>query len=307
MAGSAFTASYRESQAPGRLRNAVREAYRRMAACDLCPRRCGVNRLVGERGFCGTGLRAKVAAAGPHFGEESPLVGSGGSGTIFFSECNLRCVFCQNWDISWEGEGQEIGLPELARTFLRLQERGCHNVNLVTPSHVVAPVLGAVALAARRGLAVPIVYNTSAYDALETLRLLDGVVDIYMPDLKWVTPEVGSRLAGAPDYWDVARAAVLEMHRQVGDLVVDGRGVARRGLLVRHLVMPGGLAGSREVMGFLAREVSRNTYVNVMAQYRPVGKAREILPLDRRPDRAAHAEAVAAAVEAGLSRIDGLR
>jgi len=298
---------YRRSLAEGRLGGAVREAYRRMAACDLCPRRCGVNRLADERGFCRTGLRPKVASAGPHFGEEAPLVGAGGSGTVFFSECNLRCVFCQNWDISWEGAGQEAGLPALARTFLHVQERGCHNVNLVTPSHVVAPVLGAVALAARRGLAVPLVYNTSAYDALETLRLLDGVVDIYMPDLKWVSPEVGARLAGAPDYWEVARAAVLEMHRQVGDLVLDGRGVALRGLLVRHLVMPDGLAGSREVMRFLADEVSRDTYVNVMAQYRPVGAAREMPPLDRRPGRAEHSQAVAAAFEAGLRRLDGIR
>jgi putative pyruvate formate lyase activating enzyme len=301
-----FAAAYRESQASGRLRDAVRVAYRRLASCDLCPRRCGVNRLAGERGFCRTGLRAKVASAGPHFGEEAPLVGSGGSGTVFFAECNLRCIFCQNWDLSWEGAGWETGLPELARIFLRLQDQGCQNLNLVTPSHVVAPALGAVVLACRQGLAVPLVYNTSAYDALDTLRLLDGVVDIYMPDLKWVSSEVGARLAGAADYWDVARAAVLEMHRQVGDLVIDGRGVARRGLLVRHLVMPDGFAGSREVMRFLAEEVSRSTYVNVMAQYRPAGVAREVAPLDRRPNWAEHAQAVAAAKEAGLRRIDGI-
>ncbi len=298
--------AYRQSLADGRLVAAIREAYRRMARCDLCPRRCGVNRLRGERGFCRTGLRALLASAGPHFGEEAPLVGSQGSGTLFFAECNLRCVFCQNWDISQEGRGEETGLAGLAAAMLRVAARGCHNVNLVTPSHVPAQILAATALAARRGLAVPLVYNTSAYDSLETLRLLDGIVDIYMPDFKWMSRATGERLAGAPDYGEVAREALREMHRQVGDLVVDVRGVATRGLLVRHLVMPGGLADTREVMAFLAREISRDTYVNVMAQYRPVGLARQMPGLDRRPGRAEHLRAVAEAVRAGLHRVDGL-
>jgi putative pyruvate formate lyase activating enzyme len=300
-----FVAAYRESSWSDRLRGSIREAYRRLESCELCPRRCRVNRLKGERGFCRTGLLAKVASAGPHFGEEVPLVGMGGSGTIFFAECNLRCVFCQNWDISWEGRGDETSLTSISRLMLALQNRGCHNVNFVTPSHVVPQVLGAVALAARNGLTVPLVFNSSGYDLVETLRLLDGVVDIYMPDLKWVDREAGGRLAGAPDYWDVACAAVREMHRQVGDLAIDDRGVARRGLLVRHLVMPGGLAGTEEVMEFLTREISPRTYVNVMAQYRPVGEARTMHPIDRRITPKEYAQAVEAARKAGLTRLDG--
>ncbi|MHB8764071.1 MAG: radical SAM protein [Deferrisomatales bacterium] len=297
--------AYRGALEDGRLAAAVARAYRGLARCELCPRRCGVNRLRGERGFCRTGLRAKVASAGPHFGEEAPLVGTGGSGTVFFAECNLRCRFCQNWDLSWEGAGAEAGLPRLARTLLALERQGCENINFVTPSHAVPQLLGAVALAARRGLGLPLVYNTSAYDSVDTLRLLDGVVDLYLPDLKWTDPEVGKRLAGAPDYWEVAKDAVREMHRQVGDLVTDGRGVARRGLMVRHLVMPGGLAGTERVAQFLAREISPRTYLNVMAQYRPVGLARETPPLGRRPTRQEHREAVAIARRAGLTRVSG--
>ncbi len=299
-----FEPAYVRAWRSGRLHDAVRTAYQRLAACDLCPRRCGVNRLRGQTGVCRTGLHAKVASAGPHFGEERPLVGFGGSGTVFFSECNLRCRFCQNWDISQDGEGVLTPAHRLARTFLWVQAQGCHNLNLVTPSHVVPQILAALALAVRRGLRIPLVYNTSGYDSVETLRLLDGVVDIYMPDLKWVDRAAGERLAGAPDYGEAARDAVKEMHRQVGDLVVDARGIAVRGLLVRHLVLPGGLAGTREVMRFLAREVSPRTYVNVMAQYRPVGEAHRLPPLDRRPTRAEVAEAVRIAREEGITRLD---
>ncbi|NOY45320.1 MAG: radical SAM protein [Deltaproteobacteria bacterium] len=297
-------ASYVTAWRTGRLKAAVRAAYRRLAACDLCPRRCGVNRLRGERGVCRTGLHAKVASAGPHFGEERPLVGHGGSGTVFFAECNLRCRFCQNWDISQQGEGSETPVHRLARIFLWIQGRGCHNLNLVTPSHVVPQILAALGLAAARGLRIPVVYNTGAYDAKATLELLDGVVDVYMPDLKWTDPEVGARLADAPDYWEVAREAVAEMHRQVGDLEIDDRGLAVRGLLVRHLVLPGGLAGTREVMAFLAERISPRTYVNVMGQYRPVGEAHALPPLDRRVSRAEVAEAVRIARAAGITHLD---
>jgi putative pyruvate formate lyase activating enzyme len=296
--------AYRRSLEEGRLAAALRAAHGRLADCDLCPRGCRVDRLRGERGFCRTGARAKVASAGPHFGEEASLVGSGGSGTVFFAECNLRCLFCQNWEISWEGGGEPTGPAALADLMLALQRRGCHNVNLVTPSHVVPQILGGVLLAAQRGLSAPIVYNTSGYDALSTLRLLDGVVDIYMPDLKWVTREQGQRLAAAPDYWEVARAAVKEMHRQVGDLEVDEHGVARRGLLVRHLVMPEGLAGTGHVMRFLTEEVSPRTYVNVMDQYRPEGLAAGTPPLDRRVTRAEYSQAVEEALRAGITRLD---
>ncbi len=305
MAGDPCEPVYRESFRTGRLAASAREAFRRLRRCDLCPRRCGVDRVAGERGYCRTGRKARIASAGPHFGEEPPLVGTGGSGTIFFSECNLRCVFCQNWEISLEGEGRDAEPAELARRMLALERTGCHNVNLVTPSHVVPQILGALCLAARRGLSVPLVYNTSGYDSVESLRLLEGAVDIYMPDLKWVDRREGERLAGAPDYWEVAKEAVREMHRQVGDLVLDARGVAIRGLLVRHLVLPEGVAGTETVVEFLAREVSLDTYVNVMAQYHPAGEARSHPALGRRITRREHAEAVEMARRAGLRRIEG--
>ncbi len=300
-----FEPIYRASARMGRLAASTREARQRLRRCELCPRRCGVDRLAGERGFCRTGRRARIASVGPHFGEEPPLAGTGGSGTIFFSECHLRCIFCQNWEISQEGEGEDSGLAELAGWMLALERRGCHNVNLVTPSHVVPQILGALCLAEKRGLSVPLVYNTSGYDAVETLRLLEGAVDIYMPDLKWAGRGAGERLARAPDYWDVAREAVREMYRQVGDLVLDARGVATRGLLVRHLVLPEGLAGTPRVMEFLAREISPDTYVNVMAQYHPAGESRRDPDLNRRITRREYAEAVEVARRAGLRRIEG--
>jgi putative pyruvate formate lyase activating enzyme len=241
-----------------------------------CPRSCRVDRIAGERGVCGIGALAQVASYGPHFGEEAPLVGRGGSGTIFFAGCNLGCVFCQNYDISqplrdhpeWEATAEEI-----ARMMLGLQSMGCENINFVSPSHVVPQILAALVVAAGEGLRLPLVYNSGGYDALHTLRLLDGVVDIYMPDMKYSDDRVGQPLSGVRDYVARNRAAVLEMHRQVGDLELDERGVARRGLLVRHLVLPDGLAGTADVARFLADEVSRNTYINVMNQYRPAHKA----------------------------------
>jgi putative pyruvate formate lyase activating enzyme len=245
-----------------------------------------------------------VHAAFPHHGEERCLSGWGGSGTIFFSWCNLRCAYCQNWEISWEGEGREVASEELAGLMLGLQGAGCHNVNLVSPSHVVAQVLAAVEIAARRGLSLPLVWNTGGYDSQEALRLLDGVVDVYMPDLKYGDSAVGRRLSRVPDYVEVNRAAVKEMHRQVGDLDLDGRGLARRGLLVRHLVLPAGLAGTEAVMRFLAEEVSPRTWVNLMDQYRPCYRAGEILEMARRPTAADLQEALAAARRGGLERLD---
>jgi putative pyruvate formate lyase activating enzyme len=239
-----------------------------------------------------------------HHGEEDCLRGTRGSGTIFFSHCNLRCIFCQNYDISWLGEGRPVGADELADMMLQLQARGCHNINLVTPSHVVAQILEAVDLAAQQGLRLPIVYNTGAYDSLESLRLLDGVVDIYMPDFKFWEPAVGRQMAKAPDYGEVTCRAIKEMHRQVGYLMIDSNGLARRGLLVRHLVMPGGLAGTREVMRFLAREISTDTYVNIMPQYRPEGRALSHPEIDRTITMAEWREAIATAREEGLCRLD---
>lgn len=299
-------AAYRIAWKDGRLARRAAEARERLSACRLCPRRCGVDRRAGEHGFCRTGYRARVASAHPHFGEEAPLVGERGSGTIFFSSCNLLCLFCQNFEISHGNEGEEVTDEQLAGILLSLQAMGCHNINFVTPSHVVPQILAAVALAAPRGLEVPLVFNTGGYDLPETLALLDGIVDIYMPDVKFWDPEVARRGCQAPDYPEAARTALKEMHRQVGDLVLDERGIARRGLIVRHLVLPGGLAGTREVMRFIAREISPHTYVNLMSQYRPCGRASEVAGLERPVSVAEFRQAVEEARAEGITRLDRL-
>jgi putative pyruvate formate lyase activating enzyme len=243
-----------------------------------------------------------VASAEPHFGEERPLVGSRGSGTIFFSSCNLACVFCQNYEISHYRRGDEVTPQELAAIMIRLQRAGCHNINLVTPTHVIAHVVRAVAAAAAEGLAVPLVYNCGGYESVETLRLLEGIVDIYMPDIKYSDNAEALRYSGVPDYWERAQEAVLEMHRQVGDLVLDRQGIAVRGLLIRHLVMPGGLAGTNRVLDFIASRVSVDSYVNVMDQFRPCFKATRIPELSRPVTRGEYLESIAHARRAGLSR-----
>ncbi len=289
----------------GELAERVRQAYRHLEACDLCARYCRVNRRASVRGaVCRTGERAIVASYGPHHGEEDVLRGWRGSGTIFFAWCNLRCVFCQNHDISQAPAGSEVEPEELATIMLSLQARGCHNINLVSPSHVVAPILAAVLIAAQAGLRLPLVYNTGGYDSLEALALLDGVVDIYMPDMKYSDAMVAQRYSKVRDYPAVNRAAVKEMHRQVGDLVVDAEGIARRGLLVRHLVLPGGLAGTGEVVRFLAEEISPNTYLNLMAQYHPCHRVGLYPELNRPITRAEYQEAVRLALAAGLTRLD---
>ena len=302
-----FCPSYLGLHAKGILEERAAEARERMKSCRLCPRECRVNRLEDERGFCRTGRNSVVSSYSPHFGEEDPLVGSGGSGTIFFTHCNLLCLFCQNYEISHLGEGQEVSPDRLARVMLHLQEQGCHNINFVSPSHVVPQILAALPMAIEGGLKVPLVYNTGGYDSLETLRLLEGVFDLYMPDLKFMDGEVSQRFCRAKDYPEIARAAIREMHRQVGELILDHRSVAERGLLVRHLVLPGGLAGTREAMRFLAREVSPDTYVNVMAQYHPCGDAMEHPPLNRRITGKEYEEALAIAREEGIHRLDQRR
>ncbi|MGE5346729.1 MAG: radical SAM protein [Acidithiobacillales bacterium] len=290
----------------GELAERVAEARRRLSDCDLCARLCHVDRLEGISGaVCRTGELARVHGFGPHFGEEDPLRGTHGSGTIFFSWCNLRCDFCQNWTISQRGDGDEVSPQVLAARMLELQDFGCHNINLVSPSHVVAQVLEALEIAARAGLRRPIVFNTGGYDSLPALRLLDGVVDIYMPDMKYGDAAIAKRYSHVPDYPEVNRAAVKEMHRQVGDLVLDGQGVAVKGLLVRHLLLPNGLAGTGAVLEFLAREISANTYVNLMTQYHPDGRAVRLEPLGRRISRDEWLEALALAAAAGLTRLDG--
>jgi putative pyruvate formate lyase activating enzyme len=257
-----------------------------------------------EQGVCQTGRHARVSSYSPHFGEEKPLVGDNGSGTVFFAGCNLLCVFCQNFDISHEVQGVVFSAEQLANAMVSLQDRGCPNINFVTPSHVVPQILAAVDKAVEKGLRIPLVYNSSGYDRAQTLGLLDGIFDIYMPDFKFWEPEVAGQLCGAPDYPEVARAAFKEMHRQVGDLVLNDRGEAERGLLVRHLVLPDGMAGTKDVMRFLAQEVSSGTYVNIMAQYRPCGHASSLAGLDRGITDAEYKAAINTAVHEGVTRLD---
>ncbi len=254
------------------LHHRVDQALKSLQDCRVCPRNCAVDRLAGKIAVCKTGRYAEVASYFPHFGEEDCLRGTRGSGTIFFSRCNLRCVFCQNFDISQEMPGEQVSATHLAEMMLELQGMGCHNINFVTPEHVVPQVLEALLVAIEAGLRIPLVYNTSAYDSLESLKLLDGVVDIYMPDFKIWDPELSHRYLKAKDYPEVAREAIKEMHRQTGILRFDENGIAKRGVLIRHLVMPGDTAGSREILNWLAEELSPDSYVNVMAQYRPAGK-----------------------------------
>ena len=299
-----FEPAYISALKEGTLQEKVDQAKERLCECTICPRNCKVNRLEGETGFCKIGEQAVISSANPHFGEEAPLVGSGGSGTIFMTSCNLQCVFCQNYEISHLMEGQEVDTDTLGGLMIGLQRLGCHNINFVTPSHVVPQILEAVKWAAEDGLRVPLVYNSGGYDSVETLRLLEGVVDIYMPDLKFMDSRMSKELMNAPDYPEVARAAIIEMHRQVGDLQINEKGIATRGLLVRHLVMPDDLAETRKAMRFLATEVSTNTYVNIMNQYRPCGRAHEYPKLDRSVTHDEYTRAIDEALEEGIERLD---
>ena len=272
--------------------------------CRVCPRECSVDRLNDERGLCRIGRRAMVASYFPHFGEENCLRGTNGSGTIFFSGCNLRCVFCQNFDVSWQVQGEEVSAERLAGMMLELQSMGCHNINWVTPEHVVPQILEALPRAVERGLRLPIVYNTSAYDSPDSLELMEGVVDVFMPDLKLATPEATRRYLGKREYADVAMRNVKEMHRQVGELVLDERGLAQRGLIVRHLVMPGLLEETERVLRFVAEELGPGTYVNLMGQYYPAGKVERYEEINRRPERAELGRAFEVADALGLRRLD---
>lgn len=296
--------SYLSTYSSGNLHKKTEKARDILKNCTLCPRKCGVNRMEGETGVCNTGRLAMVSSFSPHFGEEDPLVGEKGSGTIFFTHCNLLCLFCQNFDISHMGEGIEVYPNQMAHMMLELQKQGCHNINFVSPSHVVPQILEALELAVPEGLNIPLVYNTGGYDAVETLKLIEGVIDIYMPDIKFFDPEIAQTACSARDYPEVVKDAVCEMHRQVKDLTTDEKGVARKGLLVRHLVLPGNIAGTGEVMQFLSERVSKNTYVNIMSQYRPLGKAREYPEFAERPDENDFAQARQAALDAGITRLD---
>ncbi len=254
--------------------------YKIMESCELCPRRCKVNRLNNEKGFCGTGAKAVVSSTGPHFGEESVLVGGGGSGTIFFAGCNLGCVFCQNYDISHLRRGNEVEIDDLVNMMLQLQERSCININFVTPTHVTPHIIESVNIARTKGLKIPTVYNCGGYESIGPLQLLAGTIDIYMPDAKYLNPASSEEYSFAQDYPEVMKSALLEMHRQVGDLDIKD-GVATRGLLVRHLVMPDNVAGSLDIIDFLADEISNNTFVNIMEQYRPTFKASDFPEINR--------------------------
>ena len=274
--------------------------WENMNSCTLCPRKCKANRNKGETGFCGIADMPVVSSVGPHFGEESELVGFGGSGTIFFAGCNLGCIFCQNFDISHQRHGSEMTIEQLAQSMIGLQNYGCCNINLVTPTHLVAPIMTAIESARKKGLKLPIVYNTGGYDSVETLELLAGMIDIYMPDMKYSDSKVAEKLSSAADYPQINQAALKEMHKQVGDLQVEN-GIASRGLLVRHLVLPEGLSGSFEIIDFLAKEISQETAINVMGQYRPCYKASSHTELNRRPTTEEIESVRRYAVEKGLN------
>jgi len=301
-----FQPAYLELWQSGELARRVKLGLEKLADCVLCPRNCHVDRIENRTQVCDTGRYAMVSSHFAHFGEERCLRGSRGSGTIFFSWCNLRCVFCQNYEISWLGEGRLVEPEELAGMMLRLQEKACHNINLVTPEHVVPQILEALLLAVERGLRLPLVYNTSAYDSLDSLALMDGIVDIYMPDFKFWDPESARRYMKAPNYPEAARRAIKEMHRQVGPLVTDEQGVALRGVLLRHLLMPGSVAGTPEIMNWISRELGPETYVNLMAQYQPACRVtgKQYPEINRCIRRSEFEQAVAAFRSAGLSRLD---
>jgi len=284
----------------------VREAGEILKACTLCPRQCKVDRTAGEKGFCKTGDKPFISSYGPHFGEEKPLVGRFGSGTIFMGNCNLGCLFCQNYSISHLGEGTEISFEKLADIMLSLQKQGCHNINFVTPTHQMPMIVKSLLIASEKGLILPIVYNCGGYESLRAIEILDGIVDIYMPDFKYIDPEMARKYSDAEDYPEYAEAVIKEMHRQVGDLVTDQRGIAIRGLLVRHLVLPEGIAGTAGIVKFLAEEISKNTYINIMDQYHPCFRASDKPPLNRCITTQEYADAVQTAVDAGLKRIDGI-
>jgi putative pyruvate formate lyase activating enzyme len=298
-----YIPSYINLHTTGELQKRISALTDMLKECRLCPRHCKVNRLQGEIGFCRAGDKLMLSSAFAHFGEEAPLVGHMGSGTIFFTHCNLRCVFCQNHDISHRGQGETVTSPQMALYMVALQQRGCHNINFVTPTHYVPQIVAALPYAVERGLRILLVYNCGGYESLEVIKLLDGIIDIYMPDVKWADSGVAEKYAQAPDYPAVIRHVLKEMHRQVGDLQTSKEGVAERGLLIRHLVMPDGLAGTRELMHYIATEISPHSYVNIMSQYHPEYKARDFPELNRRISNAEYTEAFDCARDEGLYRI----
>jgi len=297
--------AYEKLEKKGNFAERVEAAYTIFEECRLCPRECGANRLVGEKGFCQAPSKVMVHTAQPHFGEEISLVGRKGSGTIFFSNCNLRCVFCQNWPISIRGEGRAFEDEDLAKMMMSLQEIGCHNINLVTPTHVMPNILSATRIALNKGLRIPLVYNTSGYERMDIIKMLDGIVDIYMPDIKYMNGDMAARYSsGARDYPEVATSAVLEMNRQVGVHKVDKRGITHSGLIIRHLVMPNRVAGTRAFVRWVAENLPLNTYVNIMSQYHVDYKAFEYPEIARGITVQEFLEAMDWAQEYGLTQLD---
>lgn len=296
--------SYLELYESGELARRVEQLYSIYKNCHLCPRDCRVNRLEGQTGKCQATAKVKVSSAVPHFGEEAPLVGRGGSGTIFFSNCNLRCIYCQNYSISLEGEGLEISDKRLAESMVKLQNLGCHNINLVTPTHYLPNIVSALETAVKNGLHIPLAYNTSGYEKLETLQMLDGIVDIYLPDCKYMNPAHAAKYSDeAYNYPHYAKIALKEMYGQVGDLQVE-RGVAIKGLIIRHLILPNGIAGTEEFLKFVAENLSKTSYINIMRQYRPEYKASQYPKIARRITRKEYTEALNWAKKYGLQRLD---
>jgi putative pyruvate formate lyase activating enzyme len=297
--------AYEKLEREGKFVERVEQAYAIFEECQLCPRQCGVNRQRGERGFCRAPVKPVIFSAHPHFGEEISLVGKHGSGTIFFSNCNLRCIFCQNWPISHEGKGKELQDEDLANIMLYLQKIRCHNINLVTPTHVMPNILNATRIALKKGLRLPLVYNTSGYERPEIVKLLDGIVDIYLPDIKYMDPDQAERYSsGASDYPEVTKEAIIEMNRQVGEHLTDKRGIALRGLMIRHLVMPNRVAGTEKFVRWVAENLPKSTYVNIMSQYRVEYKAFEYPKISRAITAQEFLEAMGWAEEYGLTNLD---
>lgn len=294
--------SYLRLYKSGELDERVERLNRILESCELCPRKCRANRLEGKKGYCGSGKELIISSYGPHFGEEPEITGRNGSGTIFLANCNLLCIYCQNYEISHLGQGGETSIDEAAEIMLNLQSKGCHNVNLVTPTHFTPQLVKAISVAAGRGLRLPIFWNCSGYENVETIKLLNGIVDIYKPDMKYSQSEPAKKYSNAPDYFERCKEAVREMHRQVGDLRVDERDIAFRGLLIRHIVLPNNLAGSEKILEFISEELSKTCYVNIMAQYRPLGRAYEYEELARRPTSTEYLRVVDYARKLGLHR-----